>query len=489
MKLFDELYKDIQVDLFNQIAETEREIIKSYRVALESVQQELSELYRKYSKNGELFWTEMNRYNRLSKLEKAIRTQLQSQLLNIDRQIERRTKEAFEESFLRHAWAIDQDSGFPQSWGNVSNEMVEKAVYNPLSKLSDSKAMATARAGTIGKIRNEITLSLVRGESYYKMSQRIGKVMGFNKNGRFTDSGAAYKSLRIARTEGARVQVQGQEAAYERARELGIEVEEVWDATLDSKTRASHGQMDGRKRGKDGMFDSPVGKIPGPLQSGIASFDIQCRCTVRGQIPGYPPQQRWSEGDGEIPWVNYEEWQKGLKRGKYTSPSLTEKQKVKKKAQFKKARAKAKKMFPSEKWEKVSENVYVAESRKPVNKQQRLVLEKEIRGARAFVREGYVVHLLPEQVPGKSIDALVNGNFVEMKSITGGLKQIGKRYQSAFAKPGCSRVFLEIAQNFSYSDVYNKIKGEALAVKHTKGVVYVLLNGKFYVWSIAKMIK
>ena len=203
----------------------------------------------------------------------------------------------------------------------MPTEAVESIVNSPLSKLADSPALAAARAGAINRVRNEITLSLVRGESYDKMSRRIGMVLGFNEDNRFMGRGEAYRAMRIARTEGSRAMVQGQARTYQKARENEIEVEEYWDAALDDRTRAAHGRMDGKKRGPDGMFDTPVGKIPAPLTSGVPSFDINCRCRIRGQIPGYPPETRYVRGEGSVPWVSYEEWKNGLnQRGKATAP-------------------------------------------------------------------------------------------------------------------------------------------------------------------------
>lgn len=321
MKLFDELYEDIQGDLVKQLSGTESGIVRAYRVALESIQQELAGLYRKYSKDGKLYWTEINRYKRFQTLEASIRKELGKQLRGVDAYIEKQTIAAFNDSFYRHAWAIDQDAGFAFSWGGVPTEAVEAIVESPLSKLADSPALAAARAGAINRIRNEITLSLVRGESYDKMSRRIGMVLGFDSDNRFTGRGEAYRAMRIARTEGNRAMVQGQARTYQKARENEVEVEEYWDAALDDRTRAAHGRMDGKKRGPDGMFNTPVGKIPAPLTSGVPSFEINCRCRIRGQIPGYPPETRYVRGEGSVPWVSYEEWKNGLnQRGKATAP-------------------------------------------------------------------------------------------------------------------------------------------------------------------------
>lgn len=318
MKLLDELYDDNQVALQKQIDGIEAQVIDNYKVALDDIQKEISELYRKYSSDGKLYWTEMNRYNRLKVLEEKIEEQLGTTLKGNDRYMEGEAGALFRDTYYRHAWAIDQDAGFAYSWGDLPTDAIESAVKSPLSKFADSKALATARQGTVNQIRNQITLSLVRGESYSKMSKRIGDVLGFNVNGKYIDKGAAYKSLRVARTEGQRLLVEGQQKAYDKAKDLGIDLEEVWDATLDKGTRPEHGRMDGKKRDEEGMFNSPdVGKVAGPLQSGIASFDIHCRCRVRAQVAGYPPEMRYTRGDGAIPWVNYEDWKKGLVSGKY----------------------------------------------------------------------------------------------------------------------------------------------------------------------------
>ncbi len=282
---------------------------------LESIQQDLAKLYRKYAKDGKLYWTEMNRYKRLQALEASIKDMLGKNLRDVDAYIEKQTIAVFKDSFNRHAWAIDQDAGFAFVWGAVPDKTVASIVKSPLSKLSDSKDLATDRAVKVNKVRNEITLSLVRGESYQKMSQRIGDVLGFRENGRYAGRGAAYKSARIARTEGQRAAVEGQQAAYAKAEGLGIELEYVWDAALDKRTRAAHGELDGQKRGEDGFFNTPVGKVAAPLQSGVASFDIHCRCSLRAQIPGYPPQMRYVRGDGKRPWIGYDAWKKAKEAG------------------------------------------------------------------------------------------------------------------------------------------------------------------------------
>jgi len=47
----------------------------------------------------------------------------------------------------------------------------------------------------------------------------------------------------------------------------------------------------------------------GPGMWGDASMDINCRCTVRAEVKGFPPKLR--RYDGEVKeYVTYEEWKK-----------------------------------------------------------------------------------------------------------------------------------------------------------------------------------
>jgi hypothetical protein len=107
--------------------------------------------------------------------------------------------------------------------------------------------------------------------------------------------------------------VKGQMDLYDKAEDLGIEEQRIWDATLDTRTRTSHGKLDGKPSdGKDEgghWWFTDVGKVYGPMQSGRASFDINCRCRVRSQIEGYKPKVRRIRGQqGPQPYQTFDEW-------------------------------------------------------------------------------------------------------------------------------------------------------------------------------------
>jgi hypothetical protein len=51
-------------------------------------------------------------------------------------------------------------------------------------------------------------------------------------------------------------------------------------------------------------------KTAGPLRSGVAAEDINCRCRVRGQIEGYEPKVRRIRDEGVVPYETYQSWNK-----------------------------------------------------------------------------------------------------------------------------------------------------------------------------------
>jgi len=201
---------------------------------------------------------------------------------------------------------------------------VEAAVKGTYDTFAKSRNLAVAQAKAVRLIRREISLATIRGDNYEKLASRIGKAIGCNVVGgkvRYGRCGAAAWSMEVARTEGQRVLVEGQTAAYDRARELGCDIEIVWDATLDARTRPAHGALDGKVQDdpEKGWWVESLGKyVSAPLHSGVAAFDVNCRCRKRAQVKGFPPDERYVRGDGVVPYQTYQEWKDKITGTFYT---------------------------------------------------------------------------------------------------------------------------------------------------------------------------
>ena len=287
-----------------------RKLFLNYKIALDEIRVTLSKIYEKYAKAGALTYAEMSKFNRLDKLNAQLSDILGPTLSANGRLVEDLRKVQYQESFYRHAWAIDQHAGVSLRWGLLNPKTIQAAVNAPEWRKIKDIAVKTWRLDTYTKLDRTITQGLIQGQSYDKMARAL-KENVLEKS--------ASNAERIARTEAHRATVQGQLDLYSEADSMGVNILRIWDATLDMATRPAHGELDGQAADKDGMFHTSIGLVEGPGLSGDPSFDINCRCSVRPQVKDYEPKVRRIRDEGVQPYKTYKEWakEKGIKVNKY----------------------------------------------------------------------------------------------------------------------------------------------------------------------------
>ena len=154
-------------------------------------------------------------------------------------------------------------------------------------------------------------------------------------------------------------------------------------------------------------------------------------------------------------------------------------------------RAHAENMFPDEKWNEHSKNVFVASGRSSIeNKTEKQKLQREIAQAKIFAQYGHTVYLVPENTgKGKHFDAITDGGIpTEFKESKGSIKTVGVLFSKAL-KQG-NDIFLNIKSDLSPHEIKQKLKGE-LKNKSEKptGAVYVYFETihKMYKWDMQKL--
>lgn len=316
-KLLDGFYRQNQRELTRMQAKGEREIAVIYANAMASIRKALKDLYDKFGKDGKLDNKDKTVYMMLRKIEKKAERYLNAKNLEIDSLIDTLTEEQYSESFFRMAYSIENSTGIAIEWGVLPEKAIEEAVLSPLKELRNGKFFKTTRDKAIQRIREDLALALIRGDSFEVLSRRIGTVLGVDeKGGRYyySKKGLASRAMTIARTEGMRALNKGHQNAYGIARDNGCDIEEVWDATLDTKTRPSHGLLDGQAKDHehDGWYVPELGAyVKGPLQSNVASFDINCRCRTTAKVKGTEDTERRIKGEGIQKYRTYSQWKLG----------------------------------------------------------------------------------------------------------------------------------------------------------------------------------
>lgn len=123
-------------------------------------------------------------------------------------------------------------------------------------------------------IRAELSRGISSGSSWNEMALRIARGMNspFKK--------AFNNAIRIARTEGHRIQNQAALDGQHKAKDKGADIVKQWDATLDDRTRDDHRIADGQIRELDEPFDVGGEKMQAPGIGGSAKNVCNCRCCL-----------------------------------------------------------------------------------------------------------------------------------------------------------------------------------------------------------------
>jgi SPP1 gp7 family putative phage head morphogenesis protein len=272
-------------------------VATQWRKALEHIQNDMKIIYKKYAKDKILSKAMMTQYNRYAEMEKIIMKRLNIPIEATKETIKRLLPVQYNEAFFHYAWAIDQDNKVRLNWGTINKNAPMEITKSPFLKISLTKYGPLARE----TVRKALLDGLTVGKSYEKMARDLRDAINADN----------YKAMRIIRTEGQTALNAGQNDAYLKAEEQGIEGGEVWDATLDGRTRPTHAAMDGQKKNREtNKFDGPGGEnaeYPGDPNLS-AGERINCRCRIAFEVDGYSPQLRRTRAEGLIPYQTYSEW-------------------------------------------------------------------------------------------------------------------------------------------------------------------------------------
>jgi len=135
----------------------------------------------------------------------------------------------------------------------------------------------------VNDVKTEVSQGIIQGKPYNEIARGITERTGV----------AAGKAIRIARTETHRVTSAGRQISYDKtfnaSESLGIEVQKVWIAIKDGRSKDSHHEkMDGKHPDEKGYYTLPSGvRTLGPGLSGDPNEDINCRCIEGIEITSF----------------------------------------------------------------------------------------------------------------------------------------------------------------------------------------------------------
>lgn len=315
----DKMLTQLEKRLKTEYSKASRGISRSMREYLKDFEREDSEMLKllnenKITEKKYLAWrnTQMATGTRWEHMKSTIAEDLQN-VSNIAADMIR--DHSYDAYALNHNYGtfeIEQGAKADTSYTLYDRATVERLVaQNP--KLLHAPGKRTQKLIEEGKaklwnnrqVQSVMTQAVLQGMPVPKIANYLAKTVG-------------ERNLHVA-TRSARTLITGAENAgrvdsYERARGMGINVKARWMATLDSRTRHSHRQLDGEVADDDGLFSNGL-RFPGD-PDGPFSEICNCRCTLVGWIKGinddlFDPSNRIT-GKG---FTDYEDWKQAHEKG------------------------------------------------------------------------------------------------------------------------------------------------------------------------------
>lgn len=282
----------------------EKELNDVYSDAYKEVRGQSASYFRNFSKR---YWQEYEKYQNGEYTKAQFDAWYKSQVGRGERW--KKMQEAIADRMTRtnqiaSSYINDMTAGIYSINANYTSYQISQsygvpmAIYdeNTVRRLIEQKNAVNFRTSSINKKRDylwnkdQVTRALasgiIQGKSIDQMADAFLDVMKRNRSA----------AIRNARTAVTSAQNAGRQDSYNRAEEMGIELQKEWMCTHDDRTRDSHQDLDGERVGIHESFSNDLMFPADP--SGSPSEVYNCRCTMVAVLPEVNNENR----------VTYDQW-------------------------------------------------------------------------------------------------------------------------------------------------------------------------------------
>jgi len=310
-KRLDEVYKQA----YREARQTADDFMKQFR--------EMDKKKRQQVKDGELDKAEYDRWRR-TQVFQGNRYHQMADTLAADMTHTNQIAASVINGYLPEVYAVNHNYGTYEiekgsrintQYTMYDKQTVERLIRDNPDLLPRKAAVNVPKDQLWNKkhINSAITQGILQGESIDKISRRLAATV--------TDMSHT-SAIRNARTMTTSAQNGGRIDSYKRAEGMGIKMLQVWMATLDSRTRHEHRQLDGQKRKVGEAFEVEGEKIffPGDPAADPALV-YNCRCTLVGEVEGvdYNLSDK-SQRDNKLGDMTYKEWKEEKRKQDNAEP-------------------------------------------------------------------------------------------------------------------------------------------------------------------------
>lgn len=226
----------------------------------------------------------------------------------------------FAENYNYSAFKLEKKTNGAVSF-NIYNEATAARLIKKNPKLLPDWEIKKRKdyAWNRQKVENAITQGIIQGEGIDQITDRLVDSLRTQNESRMRT---------FARTAMTGAQNAGRQKQMEDAEDEGIKVKKRWVATLDSRTRDTHQELDGQEVGVDEDFhvDGYTISYPGD-PTAEPEMVYNCRCTMIEVYEGIKRKsvrRAYDDSDGErdvkhsysVEDMTYNQWKEWKERGK-----------------------------------------------------------------------------------------------------------------------------------------------------------------------------
>ena len=311
-----------QRDTEARLRELERKINKEYAQAIDEIEEELTDYFQRYKIKDETWqkWVADGKrteaeYEAWRKGQLAVgkrwntqKTIIATELAHANEiaknMVKNEAPQIFADNFNWATYQVEKDSGVDTAFTLYSKESVERLlkdnpeVLPPIGK-KVAKEIAEGKAIKWNKqqLQSVMMQGILQGDSIPKLATRLANTVGDR------DRKAA---IRNARTMSTAAQNAGRVNAYKRAQDKGVDLEQMWMAVMDNRTRHSHRWLDGEVRPVGEAFSNGC-EYPADPKGDPAEI-YNCRCTLRGVVKGMERRAYKYKDTSGLEGMTYDEW-------------------------------------------------------------------------------------------------------------------------------------------------------------------------------------
>lgn len=304
------------------LKQIEKRINQEYKQAIGEIEDQLSDYLRRFEIKDKKWqeWVESgykteDQYKKWRMQQMAVgqkwseqKEQIAYELAYVNETAKNLAKMAAPEIFAENAnystFKIEKDAKIDTGFTLYSRESVAELIANdpevlpPVGKkVAKDIAMGKAVKWNKQQLQSVMMQGILQGDSIPKLATRLANTVGDR------DRKAA---IRNARTMATAAQNAGREQSYKNAQAKGIELEQMWIATLDSRTRHSHRWLDGERKPVGELFSNGC-RYPADPEGAPAEI-YNCRCTLRAVVKGLERRSGQLRDTSGMDGMTYDEW-------------------------------------------------------------------------------------------------------------------------------------------------------------------------------------